>query len=238
MHTIEISPVVIERARKRRGRIEMFDSLDPASTALLVVDMQNCFCQEGQPAYVETTRDIVPNINRLAAALRSAGGLVVWIKMWADERMAASWPVYFQHANSPENAAAMLAALKPGSEGFELCAGLETDPADMVSLKSRFSALIQGSSGLDGQLRARGIDSVMVTGTVTNVCCESTARDANMLNYKTVFVSDANAARTDEEHNATLNSMLNIFCDVRPTEEAIGMLKAAAGQQQGLRRTG
>ena len=51
---------------------------------------------------------------------------------------------------------------------------------------------------------ARGIDTLIIVGTATNVCCESTARDAMMLNYKVFFVSDANACRTDEEHNATL----------------------------------
>ncbi len=49
-------------------------------------------------------------------------------------------------------------------------------------------------------LRAQGFDTVLITGTVTNVCCESSARDAMMLNFKTIFVSDANAAMTDEEH--------------------------------------
>jgi nicotinamidase-related amidase len=98
-------------------------------------------------------------------------------------------------------------------------------PGDLVVEKNRFSAFIQGSSSLDEQLRAAGIDTVIVTGTVTNTCCESTARDAMMLNYKTVFVSDANACRTDEEHNASLGNIMRIFGDVATTDEVIGRLK-------------
>ena len=73
--------------------------------------------------------------------------------------------------------------------------------------KRRFSAFVQGASDLPQRLcGAQGYDTVLITGTVTNVCCESSARDAMMLNFKTVMVSDANAAVTDEEHNATLST--------------------------------
>src|SRR5262249_38217788 len=61
-----------------------------------------------------------------------------------------------------------------------------------------------------------------------NVCCESTARDAMMLNYKVFFVSDANACRTDAEHNATLASLMVMFADVRSTEEMIALLQSRA----------
>ena len=96
--------------------------------------------------------------------------------------------------------------------------------------KNRFSAFIQGSSDLDRLLKARGIDTVIVTGTVTNTCCESTARDAMMLNYKTVMVSDANAATTDDEHNATLANILRIFGDVMSTDEVIALLAGGAAK--------
>ncbi|MFX8988223.1 cysteine hydrolase, partial [Acinetobacter baumannii] len=79
-------------------------------------------------------------------------------------------------------------------------------------------------------LRDRQIDTLIVTGTLTNCCCESTARDAMQLNYKVIFVSDANAALSDAEHNATLNNMAALFADVMSTAEVIGSLeKAGAG---------
>ena len=73
-------------------------------------------------------------------------------------------------------------------------------------------------------LRSHGIDTIIIVGTVTNTCCECTARDAMMLNYKTVFVSDGNAARSDEEHNASLANILRLFGDVMTTEEVISRL--------------
>ena len=63
-------------------------------------------------------------------------------------------------------------------------------PEDLTVEKNRFSAFIQGSSDLAAVLRGRGLDTILITGTVTNVCCESTARDAMMLNFKTVMITD------------------------------------------------
>ena len=76
-------------------------------------------------------------------------------------------------------------------------------------------------------LQDRGIDTLIVTGTVTNCCCESTARDAMQLNYKVIFVSDGNAALSDAEHNATLNNMCALFADVMSTEEVVSALTRA-----------
>jgi ureidoacrylate peracid hydrolase len=76
-------------------------------------------------------------------------------------------------------------------------------------------------------LEARGIDTLIVTGTATNVCCESTARDAMQMNYKIIFIADGNAAGTDAEHNATLNNMCVLFADIMTTGELVGFLGKA-----------
>ena len=90
--------------------------------------------------------------------------------------------------------------------------------------KIKYSAFIAGSSDIDAQLKARGIETLLVTGTVTNVCCDSTARDAMMLEYRVAMLSDGNASLTDEEHAASLNNFLIFFGDVMTTDEAIGRL--------------
>jgi ureidoacrylate peracid hydrolase len=100
-------------------------------------------------------------------------------------------------------------------------------PQDLIVVKNRYSAFIQGSSNLEQVLRERGIDTVLITGTVTNVCCESTARDAMMLDYRVVMVSDGNASLTDEEHAASLNNFLIFFGDVMTTDEAAARLVPA-----------
>ena len=91
---------------------------------------------------------------------------------------------------------------------------------------------------IDRRLREAGIDTVVIVGTLTNVCCESSARDAMMLNYRLVFVSDANAALTDAEHNATLASILRVFGDVASTDEVIQLFSATSREQAASKKMG
>src|SRR5689334_3057062 len=81
MHPTALPHDIIERVRARRGRLHPFESLSPKRTALVVIDMQNAFCAPGASIEVPVARSIVPNINRLAGAVRSSGGLVVWVQM-------------------------------------------------------------------------------------------------------------------------------------------------------------
>jgi ureidoacrylate peracid hydrolase len=224
MHKIEIPKFILDRVRVRRPDLTLFTELDARATALIVVDLQNAFMLPGMPGEIPFAREIVPNVNALAAAVRQHGGRVVWVQMTMDDG-PERWSVYLDHVSGTDFRAAEMAALARGSHGYALYGDLDVQPADLVIEKNRFSAFIQGSSSLDEQLRAAGIDTVIITGTVTNTCCESTARDAMMLNYKTVFVSDANACRTDEEHNASLGNIMRIFGDVATTDEVIGRLK-------------
>ena len=109
-------------------------------------------------------------------------------------------------------------------DGFEFWHALDIRPEDGKIEKKRFSAFIQGSSPLLDYLRGRNIDTVLIGGTATNVCCESTARDAMMLNFKTVMVSDALAARSDELHAASLTAFYSNFGDVQTAAEVLQSL--------------
>jgi ureidoacrylate peracid hydrolase len=222
MHKNDIPQYIIDRVTRLRGKLHAFDELVGPSTALLVIDLQNVFMVAPYPTEVPVAREIVPNVNKLAAATRDAGGIVVWIQMTHTEDDKKNWSVFYENVSSSAKRVEGLKGLGRGTHGQALYDGLDVQPADMKVEKNRFSAFIQGSSDLDRLLKERGIDTVVVTGTVTNTCCESTARDAMMLNYKTVMVSDANAAATDDEHNATLANMLRIFGDVMTTDEVIG----------------
>ena len=228
VHEIEIPQYIIDRVVKSRGKLHAFDQLIGPSTALLVVDLQNVFMLPPYPTEVPLAREIVPNVNHLAQATRAAGGTVVWIQMTHQEDDKTSWSVFYDHVGNANNRAEGLKRLGRGTHGQALYETLDVQAGDLKVEKNRFSAFIQGSSDLDRLLKARGIDTVLVTGTVTNTCCESTARDAMMLNYKTVMVSDANAAATDDEHNATLANILRIFGDVMSTDEVIERLVPAA----------
>jgi ureidoacrylate peracid hydrolase len=228
MHTLSIPQSVVDRVVARRGRAHIHDDLDPARTALVVVDMQNAFMLPGVAhSLCPMAEKIVPNINRLAQAVRATGGAVVWIKTTFKEEVLQSWSSYFEMV-TPQQGAKRIAALTADSKGHELWATLDVRPDDMIVEKSRFSAFIQGSSNLAEVLRGRGLNTILVTGTVTNVCCESTARDAMMLNFKTIMVTDGNAAVTDEDHNASLCAFYLTFGDIMSTDVLVACLERNA----------
>ncbi len=230
MHRLSIPQSIIDRVVARRGREHVFDNIDPGKSALIVVDMQNAFMLPGVAhSLCPMAEKIVPNINRLAAAVRATGGTVVWIKTTFAPEALRDWSTYFDMV-TPEQGKRRIAALTADSKGHELWSGLDVKAGDPVVEKNRFSAFIQGSSNLAQMLRSRGLDTVLVTGTVTNVCCESTARDAMMLNFRTIMISDGNAAVTDEDHNASLCAFYLTFGDVMSTDAAIAYLQQNAAK--------
>ena len=208
MHKLAIPQSVVDRVVKRHGREHVHEDFDPAKTALVVVDMQNAFMLPGvahSPCLM--AQEIVPNINRLAQGVRETGGTVVWIQTLYTDDTLENWSSLYDMLGV-QGTEKRARALAGGSKGYELWPDLEVKPEDLIVVKNRYSAFIQGSSNLEQVLRERGIDTVLITGTVTNVCCESTARDAMMLNFKTVMITDGNAAVTDDENRKStrLNS--------------------------------
>jgi ureidoacrylate peracid hydrolase len=226
-----IPDFIVERVISRRGAEHCFAELDPARTALVVIDLQHAFMNEAiGHAVVPAARDIVPAVNRLAAAVRETGGGVFWIKMTHDDRCLEDWSVAFELA-TPEMRAKRIAALSEGTLGHELWPERDVQPEDEIVKKYRYSAFMPGTSELPGRLRARGFDTVLIAGTVTNVCCESSARDANMTNFRTIMVSDANAANSQEEHEASLTAFYNVFGDVMDTDMIIAALRRGRSKQ-------
>ena len=129
-------------------------------------------------------------------------------------------------SSRPRRARTIATSFRPRTRGTISTPALDIREGDPIVFKNRFSPFVAGASNLDELLRARGIDSLIVAGTATNMCCESAARDAMMLDYKVVMVSDANGARYPEDHMAGLTSFYQSFGDVRTTNEVIGDLLA------------
>lgn len=226
-----ISPEIVKRVIARRGSEHCFAELDPKRTALVVIDLQHAFMNEAVGfAPVPAARAIVPAVNRLAAAVRAIGGGVFWIQMTHDPRCVEEWSVAYE-LPTPELRETRIAALSEGTLGHQLWPDLEVRPEDEIVKKYRYSGFLPGTSELPERLRARGFDTVLITGTVTNVCCESSARDANMTNFKTIMVSDGNAALTEAEHNASLTAFYATFGDVMDTDMIIAALKRARPAQ-------
>ena len=219
---------IVRRVVERRGSEHCFAELDPARTALVVIDLQHAFMDEAVGhAVVPSARDIVPAVNRLATAVREAGGGVFWVRMTHDERCLDDWSVAFE-ITTPAMRQKRIAALTAGSLGHRLWPELDVRPADEIVDKYRYSGFLPGTSDLADRLRARGFDTLLITGTVTNVCCESSARDASMLNFRTVMVSDGNAANSQSEHDASLTAFYNVFGDVMDTNMLVAALGRAA----------
>jgi len=210
---------VRQRILRRRKTLFSHAAIIGKKSALVVVDMQNYFLAPGFQGETPAARAIVANINRVAAAMRAAGGTVIWIQTSSAQALER-FANYHRHMVSEERSRKRLEGLAEGSEGYKLYPLLEVDGRDLYVNKTTFSALIQGSSKLEEELRRRGIESVIIAGTTTNVCCESTARDAMLLDFRVVMLSDGTAAATPEEHAASLNNIALFFGDVMTVDEA------------------
>jgi ureidoacrylate peracid hydrolase len=181
--------------------------------------MQNGFTEPGAPGEVPFAWEIVPNINRICGAVRAAGGHNYFLR-FAMPPDPGDWPILVRHLPQPLYAV-YRAAFAPGSHAWRLSPALDVAPHDPVLDKTRFSAFTPGTCALPDLLRDHQIATVIITGTMTNCCCESTARDAMQLGYGVIFVSDGTAALSDAAHNATLNNMASLFADVLTAEEVI-----------------
>jgi ureidoacrylate peracid hydrolase len=221
-----ISDKLIAAAIADRGKAHPWDTIPVARTALIVIDMQNYFVAPNSQGEAQTARDIVPAINRLAAAMRERGGRVIWVQNTTTNTREA-WSVRHELL-SPEKAEIRLAAMELDAEGHLIWPTLDVRPEDTRLVKRFYSAFIQGSSDLAAYLRNEGIEYVLIAGTYTNVCCQASAQDAMMLNFRTIMVSDCNAGSTAETHAAALNNFFEYFGDVLSVDEVLGRLDVGA----------
>lgn len=223
MHKVTIPDHIRARVRKSRGGDHHFETLDMSRVAHVCIDMQVGFVAEGAPIEVPMTREIAGTINAVSAAVRAAGGLNVFTRYTYDRNEKIDWSAWLDNYLSAGELAAQ-ARMARGLPDWEISPLMELAPGDVLADKTRFSALIPETCDMDARLRARGIDTLIITGTLTNCCCESTARDALQMGYKVIFLSDANATLSDEEHLGTLISMYTIFADVMDTPALLELI--------------
>lgn len=227
MHQVEIRQEIVDRVLARRGRYHIFDGLRPEETAFVVIDMQGTFVAPGAPAEVPAARGIVDPINELAARLRELGALICWVTH-ANRHIASGsdWDGFFDNFVAEDVRARTIESLSPEGDGQQVWHELTVEPGDLHITKNRYSALIPGSSQLERILRSHGVRNLLVAGTKTNVCCEATGRDAMMLDFNVVMVSDCLAALSDDEHRATLETFIQQFGDVMTGAEVLAVLQA------------
>lgn len=198
--------------------------LKPAHSAVLVIDMQNDFCAEA--GYVEKVvgkdvsacRAVVPEVMALVEAARGQGVPVYWIKANYDpDRLPEGMRVKQQEKSS-------VVCCGTGSWGGELY-GVSAARGEAVIEKSSYSAF--AGTEVERQLRERGIRTVVFAGVQTNVCVESSLRDAVCRGFYAVLASDCVASHTQPLHEATLKNVQFLFGDVMD-RKAIAAIWSAA----------
>ncbi|HEY5544036.1 MAG TPA: isochorismatase family cysteine hydrolase [Candidatus Binatia bacterium] len=172
------------------------------NTALIVVDMQNIWVHPRGARYLPMSEDIVPKIQELLRFCR-----------------LRQVPVIYLHTTKRKDLAdaGIFADIKPqthdadddwsnfeGSPGAELYEPVKPAESDIVVKKFRYSGFY--GTQLENLLRALRRDTIAIAGVATNVCCDSTARDGAMRDFKVLFLSDCNASFSQQEQEATLNN--------------------------------
>jgi isochorismate hydrolase len=178
--------------------------LETGRAALLMIDMQRFFFEPAGSSAVLVGDVVIPNIRRLAAAFRSAGRPVI----------------YTRHSHKDESDMGMLGqwwddGIIQGTPESEIVPELAPAQADEVIGKSRYSAF--AGTGLDQLLRHKGITDVVVAGVMTNLCCETTAREAFVRDFRVFFVADATGTATEQMHLASLLNLAYGFARVEST---------------------
>ncbi|MBZ5573797.1 MAG: cysteine hydrolase [Acidobacteriia bacterium] len=206
------------------GNMVDFD-LAPSRTALLNVDMQNCFV-ENSPIAAPDGLTILARVNRLAAACREAGVLVIHTSIVL--RPDGSNIGIFGEFSPPAKGG----ILNKGTQSAALHPGLVRGERDILLDKPRFGAF--HGTDLELILRSRGIDSVIISGVATNICCETTAREAAVRDFHVFFLSDGTAtaamgnASAEELQKATCATLGFLFAQVLTVEEMIAKIERAA----------
>ena len=194
--------------------------------ALLVIDMQNDFVREGAIMEVEQAKAQLPAIKQLIDTCRKLDVPVIYTVHETDSTFNPLEIATFPHLID--------AGMRAGTEGIEVVDELKPADGEYVLSKRRYSAFYQ--TDLEIVLRnihkrkketAPAVDTLIICGTVTNICCESTTRDAYFRDYKVVFGSDVCSALNKEAHNATLANM-ELFGRVLCCEEIIAALEESS----------
>jgi ureidoacrylate peracid hydrolase len=212
------------------------EKVDPRHAALLLVDVQNDFCAEGGAMHREgrdltLVQRMIPRLERLLEAARSADVACVWIRnvyntgpnhylseVWLEQAKRRRKGAYVEYP-----------VCEPGAWNGDFYR-VKPQPDEVIVTKHRYGAF--ESTDLDLILRSRGIRTVIMTGVATNVCVETTARQAFLRDYYVVFTSDCSATFSPAQHDAALFNIDQFFGQVVSSHEIIACWPAAQGRMR------
>ena len=203
-----------EKVRRWKRQIAPYErhpyDIRPASAALLVIDMQSYFTSPLSHSYLPASKAIIPRINRLAAAFRARKRPVIYTRhidrKGREGVMGVWWASPIRHGDSNSRLDTRMDA--GGSRVLE---------------KGRYSAFT--GTSLEDILRERGTSTVAITGVMTHLCCETTARDAFIRDFQVAFLMDGTATQDELLHVSTLRNLADGFAEVmtcRELEEWLG----------------
>ena len=188
--------------------------LDVPAAALLVVDMQNAFIHPDGPIYLPAGAAVADAVAAVANAFRAAGRPVFYTRHAEDPAGGnAGMMAFWWEDSSP----------KEGTWEAEIFEGLAPRPGDVVISKIRYNAFV--ATDLELRLREAGVKDLAITGVMTNLCCESTARDAFMRDLRVFFAADGTAAPSLEFHRGSLLNLAYGFAYVLTCDELVAMVK-------------
>ena len=222
---VGVADFVKERLLQIRGDLRIFKDLDPGKTALVAIDMQNAFLEPNGPIPVRSALEIVEPINRAAQGCRELGVPVIWIRSHHPAN-GGDWRHFFDHFVRPDRREAAAAHLSADAHGSQFYSEMDVQDSDYIVIKNRYSCFVPGSSSLERLLRSMGRDTIVLCGTKTNICVESTARDGMMIDFRVVVLQDATSTLSDEEHQASLNVLIQEFADILTVDDVLGELRA------------
>lgn len=181
-------------------------------SALLVIDMQKFFLDPSSPTYTCGSQAIVPNIKRLITAFREKNRPIIYTKHVHDPNLSDAGIMEWWWAGM----------ILEGSPESEVCADISPLAGEKVILKHRYSAFY--NTDLETVLRVLKIEDLVITGVMTNLCCESTARDAYYRDYRVFFMADATGAMCEEMHTASLLNLAYGFAQITVADQIIMQL--------------
>ena len=222
-----------ERLTHRPLLTTLEEKVDPAHAALLVIDMQNDFCasdgfMEKEGADVSAVQSVAERLPDLIASARAAGALIVFIRnVYSTERNSYLSDVYLEQAvRARGDSYTRREVCPPDSWAGDFYGDIRPQRGEPVVTKHRYGAF--HNTDLEMILRAHAVRSVVLTGVATNVCVETTAREAFVRDYYVVFTSDGTACYSEEAHDATLRTIDKYFGPVVTVSEVADIWRSAA----------
>ncbi|MGG2201071.1 isochorismatase family protein [Paenibacillus validus] len=190
---------------------------DKSKAVLLVIDMQNDFVNEGAVMEVPMAREHLPNMKRLVEGCRKNDIPVIYTRHVLYDHMAVS-PLEVAY-----NPSLITEGMRANTPGVEIVEDLSPQPGEIVISKHRYDAFYNTEmETIIKNIRGMHVaDTVIIIGTVTSVCCESTARSAFNRDLKVAFISDACGGFDKQSHDATLSTIAKVFGRVMRTDELL-----------------